>query len=55
MNEDELTPQQRMDLLLYGEAFSDEQGNRIDPRTVAICSCKQAPWIPPCRHKGGTR
>jgi hypothetical protein len=55
MNEPRLTLEQEIDLILNGRTFTDADGNRIDPSTIVMCHCTQAPWYPPCRHNGGTR
>jgi hypothetical protein len=55
VSDPKLTPEQEFDLIWHGRTFIDSDGNRIDPATVVMCHCTQAPWYPPCRHNGGER
>lgn len=34
MSEQAFTPQQEFDLLLYGNTYTDKEGNRLDPVTL---------------------
>lgn len=36
LDAEDMTPEQLLDVILFGEAFTDERGRRIDPTRVLV-------------------